>query len=105
MTLSVPSFCAAFTRASMPPTSSAEVADAGSEPPPLPLLLLLLSSSDGGAHAASAVADAIATRVANQILTFTSPPESQHLRSRVADPGGSGCAGDYSYSDRRSRTT
>ena len=72
MTLSVPSFCAAYTRASMPPTSSAEVADAGSEPPP-PLLLLLLSSSDGGAHAASAVADAIATRVANQILTFTSP--------------------------------
>src|SRR3954466_5292985 len=79
MTLSWPSFWAAFTRASIPPTSSAEVALFASVPPLE--LLLSLPESDGGEHAAIAVAALSATRATNQLRILTRPPVSWRRRN------------------------
>ena len=84
MTLSVPSAFAALTSSSIPPKSSAEVAVLASVPP---LLLLSLLSSAGGEHAANAAVALSATRVTNQFLAFTRPPESVRI-GRVANLAG-----------------
>ena len=68
MTLSSPSSWAAFTRSSIVPKSSTEVADAAS-------LLLLELSSDGGEQPARAADEARATNETNAVRTFMGPPD------------------------------
>src|SRR3954465_15664644 len=83
MTLSWPSFLAAFSSAETPPRSWAEVAFAASFPdPPEPPELLL---SEGGAHAASATTLSAATvsrkGTRGDLLAMTAPPRAsdRHL--------------------------
>src|SRR6478735_11626771 len=78
MTLSAPSFSAAFTRPSMPPTPEADVALAASLPELEPELL-----SDGGAHAASASTLRPATRERRSDLRAMRHTSEERLRPRA----------------------
>src|SRR5678810_265085 len=85
MTLSSPSCLAAFTSASMPPRSAAEVAVAALPPPLEPLDALL---SDGGAHAASAITLSAATSETRTVLlAMTATSTDETTRRGSAPPG------------------